>query len=103
MLPFTGYATVAYIPESRVVGLSKIARLVDVYARRLQVQERMTDQIADAMVEHLAVKGCGVAITSGHSCMGMRGIKKSGAKMTTSALRGVFLEPAIRNEFLGHH
>ena len=103
MLPFTGVATVAYIPSGGVVGLSKLARLVEAYAKRLQVQERMTTQIADAMDLYLEPLGCGVIITSHHSCMGMRGIKKPSAKMTTSALRGVFSNPEVRHEFLSHH
>jgi GTP cyclohydrolase I len=104
MLPFTGIATVGYIPNGSVVGLSKLARLVEMYAKRLQVQERMTEQIADAIRDHLDPLGCGVIITSHHSCMGMRGIKKANAKMTTSALHGVMRnDHAARTEFLSHH
>ena len=104
MLPFTGVATVGYIPSGGVVGLSKLARLVEVYAKRLQVQERMTTQIANAIEEHLVPLGCGVVITSHHSCMGMRGVKKPDAQMTTSALRGVFMTKGdVRQEFLAHH
>ncbi len=101
MLPFTGTASVAYVPGERVVGLSKIARLVDAYAQRLQVQERMTNQIADAMVEHLAPAGVGVIVEGAHACMGCRGVRKPGARMLTSALRGVLRDkPEARAEFL---
>jgi GTP cyclohydrolase I len=100
MLPFTGTATVAYIPGKRVVGLSKIPRLVDAFAKRLQVQERLTNQIADAMVEHLDPIGVGVIIKGHHSCMSLRGVGKSGTMMT-SALRGVMrTKPEARAEFL---
>lgn len=100
MLPFTGTATVGYIPKKRVVGLSKIARLVDAYGKRLQVQERMTSQIADAMVEHLKPLGVGVILKGTHSCMSLRGIGKAGI-MQTSALRGVMRTDAeARAEFL---
>lgn len=100
MLPFTGTATVAYIPGKRVVGLSKIPRLVDAFAKRLQVQERLTNQIADAMVEHLNPLGVGVIIKGHHSCMSLRGVGKSGTMMT-SALRGVMrTKPEARAEFL---
>lgn len=100
MLPFTGTATVAYVPGKRVVGLSKIARLVDAYSKRLQVQERLTTQIADAMVEHLNPKGVGVIIKAHHSCMSLRGVGKAGTMMT-SALRGVMRDkPEARAEFL---
>ncbi|MEU2245373.1 GTP cyclohydrolase I FolE [Streptomyces sp. NPDC019224] len=100
-LPFTGYAHLAYIPAGRVVGLSKLARLVEGYARRPQVQERMTGQIADALVEALAPAGAGVVIQGSHSCMAIRGIQKPGAVMLTSALRGTFLnDTASRSELL---
>jgi GTP cyclohydrolase I len=100
MLPFTGTATVAYIPGKQVVGLSKIPRLVDAFAKRLQVQERLTNQIADAMVEHLDPIGVGVIIKGHHSCMSLRGVGKSGTMMT-SALRGVMrTKPEARAEFL---
>jgi GTP cyclohydrolase I len=101
MLPFTGTATVAYLPNGRVVGLSKLARAVDVFARRLQVQERMTEQIADAIETSLTPLGCGVVIRGHHSCMGLRGVLKPDAVMTTSSLRGLFFTDAItRGEFL---
>ena len=101
MLTFTGTATVAYIPDGQVVGLSKLARVVDVFAQRLQVQERLTEQIADAIEEHLHPAGVGVVIRAAHSCMGCRGVRKPGARMITSALRGAIREkPAARAEFL---
>lgn len=100
MLPFTGTATIAYIPKDRVVGLSKLARLLDAFSQRLQVQERMTMQIADAMEEHLQPLGTGVVIHGNHSCMACRGVKKHG-EMVTSALRGVLrTKPDARAEFL---
>jgi GTP cyclohydrolase I len=102
MLPFTGTATVAYIPAEggRIVGLSKIARLVDMYARRLQVQERMTDEIAEALETHLQTRGVAVLIQARHTCMSMRGIGKHG-EMLTSRLTGFFRDDhAARNEFL---
>ena len=100
MLPFTGSATVGYIPKERIVGLSKLARLVDAYAKRLQVQERLTKQIADAMLHHIDPLGCGVVIRGNHSCMSCRGIKKQG-EMITSSMHGVFRTDArARSEFL---
>lgn len=92
MMPFFGKAHVAYIPEGKVTGLSKVARTVEVYARRLQIQERMTGQIADAMMEHLAPKGVMVVLEAEHFCMTMRGIKKPGSTTMTIAARGVFQE-----------
>lgn len=102
LMPFPGKAWVAYIPNgSRVVGLSKLPRLVEHYARRPQVQERLTSQIADALEEHLAPKGVGVILSAAHGCMGHRGVRKPGAQMHTSALRGVFRSnDAARAEFL---
>ncbi|MEP6860195.1 MAG: GTP cyclohydrolase I FolE [Deltaproteobacteria bacterium] len=95
MLPFSGVAHVAYLPSGgRVVGLSKIARAVDTFARRLQVQERLTRQVADAMVTHLEPRGVSVVIESEHMCMKMRGVEKQGATMTTVAHRGVFANDA---------
>lgn len=91
MLPFSGVAHVAYLPSGgRVVGLSKIARTVETFARRLQVQERLTRQVADAMVEHLAPRAVSVVIECEHACMKMRGVAKHGATMTTAAHRGEF-------------
>ena len=104
MLPFIGHVTIGYIPRGRVVGLSKLARLVDVFAKRLQVQERLTREIAQAIEDHLDTVGVGVIVTSHHSCMGLRGVKKPSAKMTTSSLLGVFRsDPVVRSEFLAHH
>ncbi len=95
MLPFSGVAHVAYLPSGgRVVGLSKIARAVETFARRLQVQERLTRQVADAMVTHLEPRGVAVVIESEHMCMKMRGVAKQGATMTTVAHRGVFVNDA---------
>ncbi|MFL5760230.1 MAG: GTP cyclohydrolase I FolE [Thermomicrobiales bacterium] len=100
LLPFTGKAHVAYIPEGRVVGLSKLARLVEGFARRPQVQERLTSEIADAIMEELRPNGCGVVIEAVHTCMTIRGIKKPGATMITSAVRGGFIRrPETRAEF----
>lgn len=102
MLPFTGTATLGYIPGERVVGLSKLARVVDVYAHRLQVQERLTQQIADAIDSVLEPVGVGVVITAHHACMGVRGALQPQATMTTSALRGAMkAQPETRAEFLG--
>lgn len=101
LLSFTGTATVGYLPVDRVVGLSKIPRLVDCFARRLQVQERMTRQIADALVEHLGVETVGVVVRGQHSCMSCRGVGKS-AEMITSRLTGLLRDdPAARAEFMG--
>jgi GTP cyclohydrolase I len=101
MLPFFGKAHVAYIPDGRIVGLSKMARVVDVYARRLQVQERMTDQIADALVDALAPRGVGVVLEAAHFCMMMRGVEKQDSKTITSSLRGAFRDDGrTREEFL---
>ena len=100
MAPFVGTAVVAYIPNGRIVGLSKIVRLVNVYAKRLQVQERLTNQIADAMMGGLAPKGVGVLIRAEHFCMATRGVHTPGVFTTTSTLRGIFMDPAVRGEFL---
>lgn len=100
MAPFFGTATIAYIPDGRIVGLSKLPRLLDCFARRLQVQERLTTQVADAIMEHLKPKGVGVIVNARHLCMESRGICKQGSSTTTSALRGVMLEGVPRAEFL---
>ena len=101
MLPFFGKAHVAYIPDGRIVGLSKLPRLVDVYARRLQVQERLTEEVADAIVRVLEPRGVGVVIECEHLCMMMRGVEKQNSKTITSALKGVFKDDArTREEFL---
>jgi GTP cyclohydrolase I len=100
LMPFTGVAHVGYIPQGRVVGLSKLARLVEGYARRPQVQERLTSEIADALMEELCPDGCGVVIEAAHTCMTIRGIRKPGATMVTSAVRGGFRRrSATRAEF----
>ena len=99
MLPFFGKCHVAYIPNGKVIGLSKIPRLVDMYARRLQVQERLTTQIADALVEVLSPSGVLVLIEAEHFCMSMRGVKKPGSLTITNAVRGLFKSnPATRAE-----
>lgn len=101
MLPFFGRAHIAYIPNGRIVGLSKLARLVDVFARRLQVQERMTDQIAATMQCTLKPNGVGVVIEAYHLCMMMRGVEKQNSRTVTSAVQGVFRDDArTREEFL---
>lgn len=101
LLPFTGRAHVAYLPDGKVVGLSKLARLVDGYARRPQVQERLTTQIADALMEELNPIGAACVIEASHTCMTIRGVKKPGSTMVTSALRGIFKDnPASRHEIL---
>ena len=100
LVPFHGVAHVGYIPSTsgRVTGLSKLARLVDVFAKRPQVQERLTTQIADALVEHLDAQGVIVVIEAEHRCMSMRGIRKPGARTITSAVRGQLRNPATRAE-----
>ncbi len=101
MLPFFGKAHVAYIPNGKIVGLSKIPRIVDVYAQRLQVQERLTEQIAEGLCSVLNPAGVGVVIEAYHLCMMMRGVQKQNSKTITSALRGAFREdPKTRDEFL---
>jgi GTP cyclohydrolase I len=101
MLPFFGKAHVAYIPNGKIVGLSKIPRIVDVYARRLQVQERLTEQIAEGLCRVLNPSGVGVVIEAYHLCMMMRGVEKQNSKTITSALTGAFREdPKTRDEFL---
>ncbi len=101
MLPFVGRAHVAYIPKGRVIGLSKIPRIVDLFARRLQVQERMTSQVADFLHGLLHPMGVAVVIEALHLCAMMRGVKKHDARMTTSAMLGAFRNnPATRQEFL---
>ncbi|MGQ9561561.1 MAG: GTP cyclohydrolase I FolE [Candidatus Oleimicrobiaceae bacterium] len=101
LLPFYGRCHVGYLPKGRIVGVSKIPRVVDAYARRLQLQERLTAQIADALWRHLAPHGVAVVIEARHLCMMMRGVEKQNSVMTTSAMRGVFQsERATRMEFM---
>jgi len=101
MLPFFGKAHVAYIPNGKIVGLSKIPRIVDVFARRLQVQERLTEEIAEGLCSVLHPSGVGVVIEAYHLCMMMRGVQKQNSKTITSVLRGAFREdPKTRDEFL---
>jgi GTP cyclohydrolase IA len=103
MLPFLGKAHVAYIPDGKVIGLSKIPRIVEMFARRLQVQERMTQQIADFLQETLHPQGVAVVVEGLHMCAAMRGVKKANARMTTSAMLGQFkTDHAIRSEFFEH-
>lgn len=103
LVPFHGVAHVGYIPgrDGRVTGLSKLARLVDVYARRPQVQERLTTQIADALVKHLSPLGAMVVIECEHLCMSMRGVRRPGSRTITSAVRGQLRDPATRAEAMG--
>lgn len=103
LLPFIGRAHIAYIPTGRLIGLSKIPRVVDLFARRLQVQERMTRQIADFIDTAINAMGVGVVVEGWHLCAAMRGVKKANARMVTSALCGSFRkDPKTRQEFLGH-
>jgi GTP cyclohydrolase I len=101
LMPFIGSAHVAYLPSGRVLGVSKLARIVDCFARRLQTQERLTGQIADFIMNSLKPKGVAVVLEASHSCMTIRGIKKPGSVMVTSALRGIFRrDPRSRSEVL---
>ena len=100
LVPFHGTAHIGYIPsaEGRVTGLSKLARLVELYARRPQVQERLTTQVVEALMEHLAPRGAIVVVEAEHMCMSMRGVRKPGAKTVTSAVRGQLRDPSTRSE-----
>ena len=100
MVPFFGKCHIAYIPNGKIVGVSKMARIVDMFSRRLQVQERLTNQIADALEEALQPAGVGVVAEGVHLCMIMRGVEKQHSKMTTSAMRGVFLDLPTRMEMM---
>jgi GTP cyclohydrolase I len=101
LLPFTGWVHVAYLPDGKVVGLSKLARLVEGYSRRPQVQERLTTQIADALMDELRPQGAACVVEAVHTCMTVRGVRKPGSIMMTSALRGVFKDNAAsRSEVL---
>ncbi len=103
LLPFFGSAHVAYVPEGRVIGLSKIPRIVEMYARRLQVQERMTQQVADFLMDRLQPSGVGVVLEATHLCAAMRGVRKPGTTMTTAAVLGLFRRnDKTRNEFFAH-
>ena len=100
LVPFFGNCHIAYVPDKKIIGLSKIARVVEVYSRRLQVQERLTNQIADALETHLEPRGVAVLVEARHLCMSMRGVEKHNAAVTTSALRGRFEKDAsLRAEF----
>jgi GTP cyclohydrolase I len=101
MVPFFGTAKVAYVPKDDLAGLSKLARTVDHFARGLQTQERITNNIADLLMDRLNPHGVGVQLSAEHLCMSMRGVKKARAKTTTTALRGVFKDVPTRSEFLG--
>jgi GTP cyclohydrolase I len=101
LMPFIGKAHVAYLPDGQVLGVSKLARIIDSFARQLQLQERLTEQIADFLMTHLKPKGVTVVLEASHSCMTIRGIKKPGAVMVTSALRGIFKsDPRSRSEVM---
>ena len=101
MLPFIGEVHVGYIPDGYLLGISKIARLVEIFARRMQLQERLTSQIANSIMEHVKPKGVAVVVSAEHTCMTMRGVNKPGARTTTSAMRGLFKDDAkSRAEFL---
>jgi GTP cyclohydrolase I len=100
MLPFFGKVHIAYIPKGKVIGLSKLPRLVEVFARRLQVQERLTTQLAEAIEETIQPQGVGVVIEARHLCMMMRGVEKQHSAAITSSMLGVFRSPSTRNEFL---
>jgi GTP cyclohydrolase I len=102
LMPFIGSAHVAYLPSGKVLGVSKLARIIDCFARRLQAQERLTGQIADFIMNSLKPQGVAVVLEASHSCMTIRGIKKAGSVMVTSALRGIFRrDPKSRSEVLG--
>lgn len=102
LMPFIGSVHIAYLPSGAVLGVSKLARIVDCFARRLQVQERLTDQIADFIMDSLKPKGAAVVLEASHSCMTIRGIKKPGSVMVTSSLRGIFKkDPKSRSEVMG--
>ncbi len=101
MMPFIGKIHIAYLPDGKVLGVSKLARIVDCFARRLQVQERLTSQVANFLMDNLKPKGVAIVVEASHSCMTIRGIKKPGSVMVTSALRGIFIrDPKSRSEVL---
>lgn len=100
MLPFMGTAYISYIPSEKIVGLSKLARVLDVYSKRLQVQERLTTQVADILLKKLKPKGVAVMLEAKHFCMLCRGARKQNSKMITTSLKGVYNKPEVRAEFL---
>lgn len=100
LLPFFGTVSIGYIPDQKVIGVSKLARLVDIFSRRLQIQERLTAKIADTLVQHLQPKGAMVVCRATHLCMVARGVKKNSPTMVTSAIRGAFAAAEVRAEFL---
>lgn len=100
MLPFYGVAHVAYIPNGKVIGISKLARILEAYSRRLQIQERICDQVTSALMQHLNPRGAACLIEAKHFCTCSRGVNKQHSMMVTSSLKGVFLEPEVRQEFL---
>lgn len=101
LLPFIGEASFAYIPDKEIVGISKIPRLIQIYAKRPQVQEKLTDEIVDCFCQMLRPKGCGLIIRAAHLCMECRGVREQGAITSTTALRGIFLsDPNVRQEFI---
>lgn len=100
MIPFIGKVSVGYIPGSKIVGLSKIPRVVDFFSRKLQIQERLTSEVADFLVEHLAPRGVAVFMEAEHLCMSARGVQKPGVLTATSALRGLFERADVKNEFM---
>jgi GTP cyclohydrolase I len=100
LVPFYGHGHIAYIPNERIVGLSKLPRLLDFFARRPQIQERLTEQVASVLEEELRPQGVMVVIEARHLCVEMRGVKKPGAVTVTSAIRGIFMDKAVREEFL---
>jgi GTP cyclohydrolase IA len=102
MLPFTGKAYIAYLPNDRVIGISKLARLLEIYTRRLQIQERIGEQVTSALMQYLDPRGAACIIEASHLCMRMRGVEKQNATMVTSSLKGVFLEDqSARSELMG--
>lgn len=100
MLPFYGVAHIAYIPNGKVIGLSKLPRVLEVFSRRLQIQERIGEEVTNTLMSHLAPKGVGCMIEAKHLCVACRGVQKQHSTMITSSLKGVFLEPGVKQEFL---
>lgn len=100
MLPFIGKAHIGYLPNNKVIGISKLARLLEIYARRLQIQENIGQQVVDALMEHLQARGAGCIIEAKHLCMACRGVGKQHSVMITSALKGAFLDPDVKQEFV---